>query len=336
MITCQKCGRLNEDHYRFCLGCGGKLAHQKVEDKTQNQPVPEPPSTRGVASANPARPLAESKQASSGTVPAASQAAVGALHKPSPGEPTAERPVQNHIPCPVCEYDVPKGDLYCGRCGARMDNTVLKQAELILIRADGSEGRRYPLELGENLVGRDDDAFSRDAWISPRHARFTVQEDKVVVEDMNSLNGVFVRIPGSIKLLDGAHLRIGLELLSYRDMQHIEREAQGDARGLGSVPLGEEEAWGRLARIIGPGEEADAWLLQEPEIAIGRDRGDIVFPQDAFVSGSHARLRRSKDGCVLEDLGSSNGTYLKIPGRWELKDSDVLLLGQQIVRLSMR
>jgi pSer/pThr/pTyr-binding forkhead associated (FHA) protein len=216
-----------------------------------------------------------------------------------------------------------------------MDNTVLKQAELILIRADGSEGRRFPLDLGENLIGRDNDAFSRDAWISPRHARFTVQDDKVVVEDLDSLNGVFVRIPGGIKLLDGAHLRIGLELLRYREVQHMPTQGEDGTRHLGSG-AGPELPWGRLARIIGPDEEADAWLLHEPEISIGRDRGDIVFPQDAFVSGSHARLKRTKDGCVLEDMGSSNGTYLKIPGRWELKDSDVLLLGQQIVRLSMR
>jgi pSer/pThr/pTyr-binding forkhead associated (FHA) protein len=215
-----------------------------------------------------------------------------------------------------------------------MDSAVLKQAELILVRADGTEGRRYPLEEGENLIGRGDDAFSRDAWISPRHARLVVKGESVSVEDAGSLNGVFVRIPGAVKLLDGALLRVGLELLRFDDLTRHE-PTDTSARLLGSPPL-DEEPWGRIARVIGPDEEADAWLLHKDEIAIGRDRGDILFPQDAFVSGSHARLKRTSDGCVLEDLGSSNGTYLKIPGRWELRDSDVLLLGQQIVRLSLR
>ena len=25
MITCPKCSKENQDHYKFCLGCGGKL-----------------------------------------------------------------------------------------------------------------------------------------------------------------------------------------------------------------------------------------------------------------------------------------------------------------------
>ncbi len=321
MITCQKCGRPNEDHYRFCLGCGARLADQKSKDESPlDQTSAQKPLARPGNTPTPAQAPAASLWSSSSTSALADQDLSG----DEDGVPTS--------PCPVCEYQVPVGDIYCGRCGARTDNEVLKQAELILLERDGTEGRRYPLEEGENIIGRSNDAFRRDTYISPRHARFLVQKDKITVEDAGSLNGVFVRIPRKIKLLDGARLRVGLELLEFREFRVPPQDK--DTAEMGSPQT--EQPWGRLARVIGPEQEADAWLLTKDTISIGRDAGDILFSQDAFVSGSHATLTHGSDGCTLEDLNSSNGTYLQIPGRWELKDSDVLLLGQQIVRLSMR
>src|SRR5450432_1717426 len=45
-------------------------------------------------------------------------------------------------------------------------------------------------------------------------------------------------------------------------------------------------------------------------IRIGRAAdNDLVLP-DAHVSGEHARVVSSIDGFVLEDLGSTNGTFL--------------------------
>ena len=47
------------------------------------------------------------------------------------------------------------------------------------------------------------------------------------------------------------------------------------------------------------------------EVTFGRAEGCTVsVPDDTFVSQFHARVRNDKGTIILEDLGSTNGTYL--------------------------
>jgi ABC-type multidrug transport system ATPase subunit len=74
--------------------------------------------------------------------------------------------------------------------------------------------------------------------------------------------------------------------------------------------------------------------LTRPEIVIGRDPStDLAIPSPS-VSRRHARLIREGGGYALEDLGSSNGTFLngkRLAGRHTLKSGDEIRLGQAIV-----
>ena len=73
--------------------------------------------------------------------------------------------------------------------------------------------------------------------------------------------------------------------------------------------------------------------LIKSEIIIGRDDGvDIVIPTPA-VSRRHAKLSMEGNGYVLEDLGSSNGTFVngeRLRGRKALHAGDEIKLGQAI------
>jgi ABC transport system ATP-binding/permease protein len=73
--------------------------------------------------------------------------------------------------------------------------------------------------------------------------------------------------------------------------------------------------------------------LTRPEITIGRDPNvDITIPSPA-VSRRHARLIREGEGYLLEDLGSSNGTFLngeRLLERRLLKTGDQIRFGQAI------
>ncbi|MEW6240586.1 MAG: FHA domain-containing protein [Chloroflexota bacterium] len=73
--------------------------------------------------------------------------------------------------------------------------------------------------------------------------------------------------------------------------------------------------------------------LTRSEVVIGRDPSvDISIPS-AAVSRRHARLMRDGDGYALEDLGSSNGTYLngeRLTGRRPLKNGDEIRLGKAV------
>ena len=76
-----------------------------------------------------------------------------------------------------------------------------------------------------------------------------------------------------------------------------------------------------------------AFLLSEDEVNIGREVGAILFRDDGFVSGKHARLAKTGDRITLRDLGSSNGTYVRIREDFPLQDGDLVLMGQQLFRM---
>jgi DNA-binding winged helix-turn-helix (wHTH) protein len=74
--------------------------------------------------------------------------------------------------------------------------------------------RRFPLSVGEHVIGRDPDVGVRlDAsTVSRRHARLVVTDEGTVLEDFGSKNGTFrgsERVTSPIRLADGDTIGIG-------------------------------------------------------------------------------------------------------------------------------
>lgn len=93
-------------------------------------------------------------------------------------------------------------------------------------------GRLYPLAEGENVLGREGDAASwfDSTSVSRRHARIVVTEGKALLEDLASKNGTFlgdVRVSAPVPLEDGAEIRLGSLLLTFRwTLAHPSTETQ--------------------------------------------------------------------------------------------------------------
>ena len=68
------------------------------------------------------------------------------------------------------------------------------------------------------------------------------------------------------------------------------------------------------------------------EVTIGRQDGDIRFPDDAFLSPMHAKVAYEQDRLVVRDLGSRNGTWVFLEAPHRLTDGDQLLVGSQVIR----
>jgi pSer/pThr/pTyr-binding forkhead associated (FHA) protein len=254
--------------------------------------------------------------------------------------------------CPSCGSDVPPSFRFCGSCGFRMDEGSAPNAmpqpqqpqpapmmtpararlSMTLIRPDGSEGGTHDLRPGENKLGRSfGPVFENDGYLSPVHAMLDIRGQQAVVRDLDSLNGVFVKMTGEEELQSGQIIRIGQELLRYEIIPTPEPTADGTEL-MGSPNPG---FWGKLTVIIGRDITGAGFPLLGESCTLGRERGEINFPDDGYVSGLHARVTLRDGRVYLADLGSSNGTFVKVNGERNVGHDSFVLLGQQLFRLNL-
>jgi len=76
------------------------------------------------------------------------------------------------------------------------------------------------------------------------------------------------------------------------------------------------------------------FILEGDQLSIGRDSTNEITINDAEVSRRHARLTFQGGKYVLEDLGSTNGTFVngqRLAGPRVLKAGEVVSFGEQIV-----
>jgi len=107
------------------------------------------------------------------------------------------------------------------------------------------------------------------------------------------------------------------------------------------VEMTEGRAWGstnpgyraRLSQLLEGGGTGEVFPLREGTNSIGREVGEVCFPSDRYVSARHARIDISAAGAVLFDVGSSNGTFLRISGPTQILAGDQILIGIHLVRI---
>jgi pSer/pThr/pTyr-binding forkhead associated (FHA) protein len=261
--------------------------------------------------------------------------------------------------CPTCGKPVQVGFAFCGSCGTRLAKApsgagaplgvqrtmygsgmaptpapvVAPRGRLVLIRPDGTEGGTHPLHDGDTLIGRGQGTlFEADAYLSPRHAEFTAGPNGLTVRDLRSLNGVFLKIGDEESLESGDIFRLGQELLRFEVISSPQPLEDG-TEVMGTPNPG---FWGRLSVIVGRDVDGSAFPLFGDAIVLGRERGDILFPEDGYVSGTHARISLNDGQVILSDLGSSNGTFLRLRHERTIPNGSFILMGQQLFRVEFR
>jgi pSer/pThr/pTyr-binding forkhead associated (FHA) protein len=207
-----------------------------------------------------------------------------------------------------------------------------QRLSMTLIRPDGTEGGSHDLRQGENKLGRSfGPVFENDGYLSPIHAQLEIRGSGGMVRDLDSLNGVFVKMTGEEELSSGQIIRIGQELLRFELIAAPEPTADGTEL-MGSPNPG---FWGKLTVIIGRDITGAAFPLLGESCTLGRERGEINFPDDGYVSGLHARVTLRDGRVYLSDMGSSNGTFIKVNGERPITHESFVLLGQQLFRLNL-
>ena len=144
-------------------------------------------------------------------------------------------------------------------------------------------------------------------------------------------------------------LKIAFLVLLYGFILLVVRTATKDLGGAPqeSIVLGAAEAAAlraelgvRPARFVvleGPGLQIGSTIEVAASTVAGRDEGSgIRLDSDEFASAQHARIEPRPDGIWVEDLGSTNGTFVngaKVTTTRLLRAGDVLRIGQTELRL---
>jgi pSer/pThr/pTyr-binding forkhead associated (FHA) protein len=249
--------------------------------------------------------------------------------------------------------------------------TIPARGRIVIIARDGGEGPSFPLAQGEGEstdIGRieGDVVLADDRYISPRHARLQRRGEHVLLRDLGSVNGIYLRIPSGIggamstpppppaelgtgggltpvthlgvDLMDQDLFLVGQQVLRFEVVNDAE-EGYGTASQHGTLMFGTPAAprYARLSQRTVEGVTRDVFYIRKVETVLGRESGDIVFTEDPFLSRRHAAIRydRDKKKFSLSDLGSSNGTFLQIREEVRLKDGDHFRIGQQLFRLDL-
>lgn len=274
--------------------------------------------------------------------------------QPAPGEPS--RPQTPSAPPPI-GLAAPGSML-----GARLDAPIDPQAgtvagnalspgvlrappaapawgTAVLVNRDGSDGQRFSLTGEYLIVGRagTDIAFDDDRFLARQHAQIQRAADgAVTVVAMDTLNGVFRKADAPVELADGMTILVGREVLRYEPVEAEEAKVHPLVRHgvalFGSPP---REPWGRFVQLVPSGGHRDVRHLVGEEIVLGREEGDIVFRDDAFMSRRHAAVTWDGKRAQITDLGSSNGTFVRITGPTALGHGDHVRMGDQLLRIEL-
>ena len=300
MVKCGRCGNLNAGDVLFCQYCGTRLVEQRLPDVVSVAAERQPASNRSTDR------LIE-QNAHAGNIPSHA----------------APVPAQAPVAPLAAAVRVVAGQ----QTGFR----------LVVVHRDGTDGITYNL-LGDQIdIGRTEgDLLFEDPHLAPRHARIVASLTGRVLTPLETRNGVYVRLRGPVDLQDGDYVLMGKQVLRFETVSEPERNVR-PALEHGVVVFGTpvRPPWARLRQITPAGVGRDVFHLTRPDMVMGREIGDIIFSEDEFMSRRHAQVSYRSGRGHLEDLGSSNGTFLRLRGPHGLNSGDLIRLGDELLRLEI-
>ncbi len=257
--------------------------------------------------------------------------------------------------CKKCYTPVPPGHKFCGRCGESVPREVLTaqtlllsnllepgKAKLVVIKGEGFStdagdetafllgGRQHPAGRTQGQI-----LFDRDAWVSPKHANFYYRDDgKLLVKDEGSLNGVSMRVRQPVELQVGDVFLAGEQVFRLDATPRAGDQPDADGTYFYSSP--KRPSPFRITQLLRGGQTGMVICARETSVTIGRDNCDMNYPNDPYMSGRHSKVEIGANGkYTLSDMGSKNGTYVRIHGERELANGDYVFIGRELLRVDI-
>ncbi|HMI84905.1 MAG TPA: FHA domain-containing protein [Polyangiaceae bacterium] len=296
-MICDRCGRNNPENLAFCQDCGRRLA------SPAGLVPPTPPVGLGVVS-----------------LPGdyGAEAGLGGRSRPEAPAFSFESREEEGPTCTVCSTRNPVANRFCVSCGSR-----LPAPGPAVTQAGGPTAAMPPHPVAVATLGAAPIAAARIVC-----GRCNGASDATML--YCQFCGASLRPHDRAGGSDPAPARApaladGVD--PYHGGVHGGVQEKVTAR---SGPMGDVS--GRLVTIARDGAEGTSYPLAGEQLDIGREDGNILLREDAYVSPRHLRLARREEGWYAKDLGSVNGIYLRLRRAHALVDGDLLLIGLQVLR----
>lgn len=206
----------------------------------------------------------------------------------------------------------------------------------LVMRRGPTPGAIYELDSDEITIGRGskNQIIIRDTEVSREHCRLIRLMDAYEVRDLGSSNGTFVngqRVAGGFLLEPGAILELGDSITLTFERIRTRFSERNPLTGEEDTQPTLNFAY-RLMMTHGV-ITGRTFELTDSIITIGRDLSNDIVVQDPEVSRYQVRLRRVRQGYSLEDMGSTNGTFVngtRLEDPVALNHDDVIKLGSTV------
>ncbi len=209
----------------------------------------------------------------------------------------------------------------------------------LTMRRGPTPGAVYELEGDEITIGRGNKStiVIRDNEVSREHCRLVRRADDYELFDLSSSNGTFVngqRVLSPWLLQSSMLIELGDTItLEYGILvPEVQPSGKNQPAAAEVVALVEANTHFSLTMTKGPAV-GYVYPLEGKTISIGRDLTNDIVVQDPEVSRFHLRLHFSQRGYLIEDLRSTNGTFINTEPIHEhrcLEPNDVIKLGTMV------
>jgi len=370
--TCQSCAAENPPAAKFCSECGTPFAKAPQADARPPK-SDSPPSVSVIEEVPPEdvpaeEPLAEpalAEEPPATDAPEAWAASTDPTARPAFGANPETSPINLQDPSPEplgweepgAESSPPEMTIDADAIAEAISDPLADLAQLaepepapepepeppfqasLVVERGSATGTTYLLGHIDNVVGSAGAAIELpdDPYLAPRHAAIVFEEQRMLLRDEGSANGVYVKVRESAAIEPGDFFVAGERLLRFDGPCELPVGEPGATPYLGSPrPQG---AVVRVSEILRGGRTGRTCFRAGPAIAVGRTGCDLNFASDTQLAPRHAELRIGPDGsAALVDLAASpGGVFLRLRPQQslELQAGDVIQLGDQILRVEV-
>jgi hypothetical protein len=198
---------------------------------------------------------------------------------------------------------------------------------LHVLRSLSGGPERYDLPETASVIGAEGAvSLPGERFCHAREASLAVRNGKVLLEDLEGGNGVFLRTRTPVELEIGDEFVVGDQLLRIERNPVPNDGPDPDPTYFYSSPKWPSSF--RVTQIFEGGSPGCCVVARGNTLQIGSAIGDLVFPDDPLVGEQHCVIEEQAGTVVLTDLASRTGVFVRIRGEQELGHGDELLVGR--------